>query len=210
MIVQLEGELVGVVDGRALVRVGPVTYELLVPSHQTQDLHGRVGQTVRFHTLHYLEGQGQGSSYLPRLIGFATQEDKAFFELFTTVKGIGNRKALRAMALPVPLIANAIANRDTATLTSLPEIGKRMAETIVAELHGKVERFAALADAAAANGKPGAPVGSRLTHDALAVLLQLGEPRHLAVQWIDRALSEDPDIDQVEALVGAAFRIKAG
>ena len=36
-----------------------------------------VEETVAFHTLHYLEAQGQGSSFTPRLIGFARERDRA-------------------------------------------------------------------------------------------------------------------------------------
>ncbi len=49
-------------------------------------------------TFQYLESQGQGSSVIPRLVGFQSTAEREFFELFTTVKGIGNRRALRAMA----------------------------------------------------------------------------------------------------------------
>jgi Holliday junction DNA helicase RuvA len=143
---------------------------------------------------------------VPRLIGFATPEDRAFFELFTTVKGIGNRKALRALQLPFGTIAAAIAQRDLDLLKSLPEIGKRTAETIVAELHGKVDQFVELkpmpADGVADSGK------SALVRDAVAVLTQLGEPKLIARQLVDRALAADPTLESAEVIVAAAFRLK--
>src|SRR5262245_17157043 len=142
MINRIEGELIEVTpDGRALLRCEHMTYELFVPGADQQRLAAMTGQTVRFHTLYYLESQNQGASYTPRLIGFASPDDRAFFELFTTVKGIGNRKALRALQLPFGAVAAAIADKDIDLLKSLPEIGKRTAETIVAELSGKVDRF---------------------------------------------------------------------
>ena len=39
-------------------------------------LAARIGQPASFHTLHYLEGQGQGSSFWPRLIGFQSTADR--------------------------------------------------------------------------------------------------------------------------------------
>ena len=48
----------------------------------------------------------------------------------------------------------------------------------------------------------------RIANDALAALLQLGETRAMAVGWIDRALHEDPDIEQAEVLISAAYRFK--
>lgn len=141
MITQIEGTLTGLHDGAAHLRVGELTYEVLVPAADSMVLAASLGQRMTFHTLHYLEGQGQGSSFWPRLIGFRSVRDREFFELFTTVKGIGNRRALRALQLPFARVAEAIALRDLATLQSLPEVGRRTAEAICVELKGKVDAY---------------------------------------------------------------------
>ncbi len=209
MIVGIEGEIVAVEGPCVRLRVGTMIYELFVPASDLQSLHGRIGQTASFDTFHYLEAQGQGTTMLPRLIGFTSPLDREFFELFIMVKGIGNRKALRAMALPTRTIVAAIAARDLDTLKTLPEIGRKSAETIVAELHEKVRPL--LAGGAPASTAEVKDAGrSAIAHDALAVLTRLGEPRHLAVQWIDRALTLEPEIADAQALVTAAFRIKSG
>ncbi|HWB20094.1 MAG TPA: Holliday junction branch migration protein RuvA [Phycisphaerales bacterium] len=213
MINQLEGMIEDVSEGRVLVKCGAVTYELLIPASDEGELVTRIGQSAKFHTLHYLESQGQGATYLPRLIGFQTSADRGFFELFTTVKGIGNRKALRALQLPCATIAQAIAAKDVATLVSLPEIGRRTAESIVVELQGKVERYME-AKPARSGGVPTAPNGANLggkmtlINDALAVLTQLGEQRLEARTLIDRALSADADLRSADALVAAVYRLK--
>ncbi|MFO0874373.1 MAG: Holliday junction branch migration protein RuvA [Phycisphaerales bacterium] len=204
MISSLSGLLSAFVDGRAHVRVGDLTYELLVPASDAMRLATVVGERVTFHTLHYLESQGQGASYLPRLIGFASREDRAFFELFTSVKGIGNRKALRAMQLPTATIARAIAERDVDLLKSLPEIGKKTADTIVLDLREKVGAFAAPSTTTSAVDSAQA----RLVADAVAVLVQLGESRFVAQQLAERALTADRTIDRGEALVTAALRLR--
>lgn len=205
MISRIEGQLLALENGRALLRCGGITYELMVPGADEQRLANMIGQTIEFHTLHYLEGQGQSPPFVPRLIGFNSPRDRAFFELFTTVKGMGNRKALRALQLPFGDIAAAIASKDTDLLKSLPEIGKRTAETIVAELSGKVDRFIEFkpaADSAAPAGK------ADLARDAAAVLVQLGETKLSARQLVDRALTADPSINEAQDLVAAAFRLK--
>jgi len=144
MISRLHGELVHVDDGVAELRAGDVVYEVLVPAADEERLRGQIGATIEFHTLHYLESQGQGTSFRPRLVGFRSPLERDFFELFTTVKGIGNRKALRALQMPFGMIAEIIARRDVAMLTTLPEIGRKTAETIVVELKGRVDRFTVL------------------------------------------------------------------
>ena len=202
MITRLEGELVAISGDRAHLRSGPITYEVLIPAADQQRLATRLRETVALHTLHFLEAQGQGSSFVPRLIGFTTTRDRSFFELFTTVKGLGNRKALRALAIPFGAVAGAIAARDVDLLKSLPEIGRRTAETIVAELHGKVDQYIEL--------KPVAdvPPGTVVAQDAVAVLCQLGEPSHAARQLVARALVVDPELDAADAIVAAALRLK--
>lgn len=209
MISGIEGELVAVVEGRASVRCGHLTYDLHVPAADQQRLATLTGRSVCFHTLHLLEGQGQGSSFVPRLIGFASESDRAFFELFTTVKGVGSRKALRALTLPFGVIAEAIARRDAPLLTSLPEIGKRTAETIVAALHGKVDRFIELKPAATDDATaPESASRAGLIRDALAMLTQLGQPPQQARHLVERALTADPTIDTPDTLVAAAFRLQ--
>src|SRR5690554_6598524 len=101
MITRIEGRLSAVHSHKVELECPPFTYELLVPAADVPALNTQIGRDVAFHTLHYYEMHGQGSSYIPRLIGFRTPADRAFFELFTTVKGVGVKKALKALELPM-------------------------------------------------------------------------------------------------------------
>ena len=219
MITQLSGTLVAIEDGAAHVQCGELTYEVLVPAADSMSLAARIGQGVRFHTLHYLEGQGQGSSFWPRLIGFQNAGDRAFFELFTTVKGIGNRKALRALQLPFAQVAEAISMRDHALLQSLPEIGKRTAEAICVELKGKVDPFVKgggpAAGSAPAGGKGAArgPITAEgkllaAARDAVEVLAQLGHPKTIARDMVERVMAREdlPKDPTPDAIVELALR----
>ena len=216
MLSRIEGILEDVdEDGRAEVRVGDMWYCVLVPGSDQQRLVGLSGERVVFHTLQYLEGSSQGGNLIPRLIGFATDRDRAFFELFTTVKNIGNRKALRALQLPFGRIAEAIASKDVKLLQSLPEIGKRSAETIIAELSGKVDRFIDVAvrddaEITRADGEvePKAAARRAMVTEAAAVLTALGEPRLETLQLIDRALAVDPQIESPQDLIEAVYKLK--
>lgn len=213
MIARIEGVLETITGSVLLVRpAGGLVYEVMVSAYAAARLGGSIGQPVTLHTLHYLESQNQGASFQPRLAGFLTREDREFFELFTSVKGIGNRRALRSMTLASDQIAAAIAERDLAMLQSLPEIGRRLAETIVATLHGKVDRFISLS-APVIGGKPApdAPPAARtLTRDALDVLVQLGENRAQALAWIDQVLRDAPDDPPTDTqdLIARVYRLK--
>lgn len=200
MISRISGELVSVSPGRVLLSVGGgLVYELLTPAYLTARLLPRLGEHITLATFHYLEGQGQGSSFLPRLLGFTTDAEREFFELFTTVNGIGYRKGLRALAQEPARVAALIAARDAAGLRQLPEIGPKLAEMIVTELKDKVTPFLA----AGVEVKP-----VRLTpagDEAVAALIALGEPRPEAERRVARALERRPSADSVEAILAAVY-----
>lgn len=225
MLSRITGQLVELHEDRVELEIAPGIYiEVMLPTFAMTRLADRIGQSITLYTITYLESQNQGASFVPRLAGFLTPSDRAFYELFTTTKGIGNRKALRALAMPAAQIAAAIADRDTKTLQALPEIGKRTAETIVVTLKNKVDRFVSEAaygssDNAASDSttadktdQPDTnfPSGGKLAREALEVLLQLGENRNDAVMWIDKVLSRDESPRDTEALIAAVYQIKAG
>src|SRR5215211_7845064 len=120
----------------------PLVFGILLPAADVESLRAQVGEEITFHTIFYLEGTAGGGNLDPKLIAFLRPEDKAFFDLFTTVKGIGPKTALRALSAPVGEIAQAIESKDTRALINLDGIGKRTAELIIAELSGKTQKFA--------------------------------------------------------------------
>jgi Holliday junction DNA helicase RuvA len=204
MIARITGRLEQVSGGAALLDGGGgLTYEVLVPAFDVERLSRRIGQDVILHTVHFVEGDPAHGVQTPRLVGFLAETDREFFRIFTRVKGIGVRKALRALVRPVGEVAAAIQAKDAKFLVALPEIGRRTAEQIIAELHGKVEEFAGPAAAPAAPALP-APAA-----EALAVLVQLGERRADATALIERVLTVAPEAGP-EAIIQHVYRLKAG
>ncbi len=206
VIAAIEGELISVGGQSALIRSGAMTYEVLIPAADAPALAGVIGSNVNFVTLHYLESQGQGSSFWPRLIGFQSVSDRDFFELLTSVKGIGNRKALRALQRSFADIAAMIEQKDFAALQSLPEIGRKTAETIVVELKDKVARFTLGATNPARS--TGTAKLSGAVADAVVVLMQLGESRVVAERLAERAALVVGKSAGAEAIVAAALQLK--
>ncbi len=209
MIAALTGKLIRAADGRVQVECGPLVYELLTPAVDGPDLAAAVGDAVTFHTIFYLGGDPARGGLEPTLIGFLRPDDKRFFELFTTVKGIGPKKALKALAASVGEIASAIEGRDTRFLVGLPEIGKRTAEQIVAELAGKAKSFAA---AHLAEGKGARPAARRdaAADDAVAALVALGEKRGDAEGLLDRVRLAHPEMKATDALLREMLQLRKG
>lgn len=195
-----------------------LAYEVMVPAFAAEALESQRGGVVVLHTIEVYEGSSQGANLTPRLLGFASESDKRFFQLFITVKGLGARKALKAMAEPVGAIAGAIARRDTKWLQGLPEIGKRLAETIVAELHGKADKYIGVEisdsgsrPASSAEAKPvrEADALGEAGQQAVEALVRLGENRAEAVRKVERVLEQRPETADAgaEAVLAAAFSL---
>lgn len=237
MIARLQGVIESVrAEGVLLSLGGGIVLEVLVPASNVAALAESVGRSVTLRTIFYLEGAGQGANMTPRLLGFLAERDKQLFELLTSCRGIGPRKALRAMALDSGRIAAAIAGQDHKTLQSLPEIGRKMAETVVVTLREKVRGLAVeglaremeQGDAkkrkvSASEGAtvatpvqdvaalPGVPAGAgRMSLEAVEVLVKLGETRLAALTWVDQALAAEAAPKNVEELIARAYQIKAG
>jgi Holliday junction DNA helicase RuvA len=206
LIASLTGTLRHVQEDRIHLAVGPILLELLIPAADHNELHSQVGEEMTLHTIFYFQGDaGGGGNIEPRLIGFLRINDKRFFEKFITVKGIGPRKALKAISKPVSEIAHAIESRDTRFLVGLPEIGKRTAELLVAELAGKVGGFAEASVGTARSAgarRPGAE------EDAIASLIALGERRIDAERLLDRARAANPSLVATDALVREMLRLR--
>ena len=221
MIARLTGTLEAIEGSVGVVRPAgalgeAMSLEVMLPAYLARQLATSVGSVVTLRTSAFLQAEGQGTSFTPQILGFSTADEQAFFDLFTTVKGIGVRKALRALAEPPGVIAGMILRGDAKGLTALPEIGKRLAETIIAELKGKADRFAGPGDIqtrvgvgrlpprqapASASGLPG-PAG-----DAVEVLVRLGEQRPEAERKVLRAIEKHKTAEGLTAdqLVGLVF-----
>ena len=207
MISAITGELNNVEEDRISLQVGAFSCELLVPASDVPLLQAGIGQAMTFHTTFYIEGDTSGGNLTPRLLGFLRREDKRFFEKFITVKGIGPKKALRALIYPAGEIAQAIESKDTKFLKGLPQIGSRMAELIVAELSGKVAEFATMSSMnRSAIGLP--PARPTVEEDAIAALLALGERRPDAEHLLDRAKHANANLKTTNEFVREMLRMR--
>ena len=120
------------------------------------------------------------------LYGFPEAAERDWFNLLSTVQGVGARMALAILSVLAPGdLIQAIAAQDKHTLTRASGVGPKLAGRIVTELKDKAGQFAlgpaaALAGAAAANDGAGAGAGGGappLSEDAISALVNLGYQR---------------------------------
>lgn len=207
MIVRIKGTLIELASDSVTLERDGVAREVLVPSYVIGELAACVGRVVTLFTIEFLEGNHNMGQLTPRMIGFLDPQERLFFKRFVNVKGIGNRKALRALTEPVCRVATWIEEADSKSLTRLPGIGARAAEMIIATLKGKMD------DLALPSSEVERRSGAVLTdaqRDALEVLVAWGDARHDAERILDRTMQRFPNLQSADEWVRMAYRIKTG
>lgn len=177
MITFVEGELVERMPTRAIVSCNGVGYELAIP----------------LSTFDRLPAEGTRCRVLTRLVvredahllfGFASESERALFDLLLGVSRVGPKVALAVLSgLTVAEIRRAIAYEDVAMLARVSGVGKKTAERIVVELKDKIEKAGA---GAGETVKLGAGIDG-VAHEAMAALVVLGYSRQEAQDVVKKA-----------------------
>jgi Holliday junction DNA helicase RuvA len=145
MIASVRGPVLDRSDGTVVVDVHGVGYLVHVPGGTVIPVPGR---EVTLHTSLQVREDSM------TLYGFTDRESLRLFELLLTSSGVGPRLALAALSALAPrVLETAIAEGDVAVLTSVPGIGRKVADRIVLELRERVGTVVvAPAGSAAAGG----------------------------------------------------------
>lgn len=143
MIASITGTLQRVGEGWIVVGVGGVGLRISAPTALINRLGG-IGEPVELIT-HLVVREDSLTLY-----GFATEEEKALFELLMGVSGIGPRLALAILdTLSPEVLANAIQRDEPGIIAQVPGLGKKTAQKLILELRGRLEDLAVPAGLAA-------------------------------------------------------------
>ena len=135
MIARLRGEVLERGDGIVVVDVGGVGYLVHLPTSTRVPARG---QAVELHTSLQVREDSM------TLYGFTAANELRLFELLISSSGVGPKLALSVLStLRPPAIEAAIATADVAMLTSVPGIGRKVADRLVLELRDRVAPLAA-------------------------------------------------------------------
>ena len=207
MISRLRGVVREIGELQLLLEVNGVCYEILLPPSILRLVPERLGPTGELELVTFHYQQLEVGRAIPMLIGFLNEIEREFFSRFISVSGVGPRAALRALTLPIPVIAQAIDEGDLSLLRSLPGIGEQRAKEIVAKLQGKVGKYALMRTK---EGVPPAadrePSSASLEEEAVAVLVQLEYKRPEAKQMVRSALERNRKVSTVEELLNEVYR----
>ena len=195
MITFLEGTLMEKQPGRAVLNVGGVGYEVLIPLSSFERLPPE-GAACKVLTYHHVREDAQ------ELFGFATEPERRLFLLLYSVNGVGPKTALGVLGgLSVRDIKSAIAEGDVKRLSSVKGLGRKTAEKIIVELKDKLTEGEVLEAAA---GEPATAEDLR-TRDAILALVSLGYKQAEAIKMIKDVLPRVTGSLSVEELVRRAL-----
>lgn len=205
MITKITGNLNRVLDEEVRIQVGPLEYQVLVPEFVRRQVQMRAGEEISLHTSEYLDGNPMQGRVVPRLIGFLSEAELEFFELFCTVDKVGVRKAIKALVQPIREIADAIQRQDAKWLTTLPGIGPSTAEQVIATLRRKVTKFALMPAGQSSGGahkEPRQPeFDGELLEDAYQALVSVGHSPAEARNRLDKVLTTGRTFKTVEEIL---------
>lgn len=199
MIAYLRGKVLTTTVETAILDVNGVGYEVYCSGGAFKKLV--IGQMGELHT--YLQVKEDGIT----LFGFADPKEKELFLKLITVSGVGPKMGISILAaMSGEEFARAIATADVKGLSKVKGLGKKTAEKIVLELHGKIS-------AAEVLGASGETVGADTAQmvkatpqeeEAISALMGLGFTRAESAQAVKKA--KDLGAISVEEIIMKALQ----
>ena len=132
MISSLHGTVESLGNDWAIINVGGIGFQVYLPTSTLSTL-GAIGKEVQLYThLHLREDNAT-------LYGFTAAEELTLFQTLIGVSGLGPKLALAMLSrMRVEQLTMAIATDNTDLLTTLPGIGKKVANRLILELKEKI------------------------------------------------------------------------
>lgn len=197
MIGYLKGKVKELTPEYVLLEVNGVGYEVICSGAAFSALSGAdIGEVYT-----YMQVKEDGIS----LFGFADLQEKSLFLKLISVQGVGAKLAIAVLSSMRPSdVSAAIATADVKRLSAVKGLGKKTAERMILELHGKISADELLG----ANGESSGGVSilppSAEDDDAVAALMNLGFTKSESARAVERAKATGAVT--VEQIIAAALR----
>lgn len=199
MIAYLRGKVLATTAETVVLDVNGVGYEL----YCSGGAFSKIGNSDTAELYTYLQVKEDGVT----LFGFASLKEKELFLKLIGISGVGPKLGIAILsAMSADDFAVAVATADVKRLSAVKGLGKKTAEKIVLELHGKISA----AEIMTASGEaPSASLEAegRLTpadEDAVAALTGLGFKRPESVKAVRRA--REAGANTTEEIIMLALR----
>ena len=183
MIAYIRGKVMAQTAETVVVDVHGIGYEIYCSGGVFK--RAVVGEIAEIYT--YLQVKEDGVT----LFGFESVKEKEIFLKLTSVSGVGPKLGIAVLTgMSADDFATAIATADVKKLSAVKGLGKKTAEKIVLELHGKISAAEVMSASGDAPEVKTAEPQAKLTaveEEAVAALQGLGFTRSESVQAVKRA-----------------------
>ena len=202
MIAYLRGKVLTTTAETVILDVNGVGYEMYCTGSVFRKL--TIGAVTEIFT--YLQVKEDGMT----LFGFDTPQEKELFLKLISVSGVGPKMGISILAsLTADEFAIAVATADTKRLSKVKGLGKKTAEKIILELHGKISAAEVLGasgdDLTPSVQTPTASIKlSAADEEAVSALMGLGFTRTESAQAVKKA--RDHGAGTVEEVIMKALQ----
>jgi Holliday junction DNA helicase RuvA len=203
MIAHLSGTLLSKQPTSAIVDVGGVGYEVVIPLSTFYEL-GENGSQVQLRIYTHVREDAL------QLFGFKTARERELFLQLISVNGVGPSLAIKLLSgINADEMIASIRTNNLVRLVAIPGVGRKTAERLVVDLRDKIaalsspvleEEFAAQAAAAGSASSPDA-----MRDDAISALVNLGYQRAAAEKAVKTSIDEGGDVS-VELILRRSLR----
>ncbi len=137
MIAYIKGVVIHIGGDFLIVENSGIGYKIFIP----QQLKVKIGERIELHLSNIIKEDRND------LYGFGTMDETRFFELLTSISGVGPKSALAIMSLDsIDQLKSAIADGNYNYLTQISGIGLKTAKKMILELQDKLSEFAGESD----------------------------------------------------------------
>jgi Holliday junction DNA helicase RuvA len=203
MIAHLSGTLLSKHANSAIVDVGGVGYEVLIPLSTFYEL-GEVGSPVQLRVYTHVRED------VIQLFGFKTARERELFLHLISVNGVGPGLAIKLLSgMNAEEMIASIRTNNLVRLVAVPGVGRKTAERLVVDLRDKIaalsspaleEEFAARAATAGTTTTEDA-----MRSDAISALANLGYQKASAEKAVKTAIDEGGELS-VELILRRSLR----
>ena len=132
----LKGFFVCIEDGKVVIEVGGVGYEVSVPTSVLVDIP-EAGEEIKLFVHQIVREDAL------ELVGFADREQKRIYLKLLSISGVGPKAALAILSVLTPLeLIRAVAENDYRAIARANGVGPKLAQKVVLELKDKVDKDA--------------------------------------------------------------------
>lgn len=193
MIAYLSGKLTHISPTNVYLDIGGIAYDVQISMNTFEVLKGK--EEIKLYT-HLIVREDAHSLY-----GFHNQEEKDLFVKLISVSGIGPNTGRVILSFMTPSdVRSAILSDNVVAFKKVKGVGPKTAQRIILDLKDKIAK-----EGLAVEGISNNP-SNAIREEAVSALVALGFQKSQVNKLVDKVLSSNSAIDQVETLIKSVLR----